>query len=263
MSIAAVHPADTRLLVAVLAFGMFVVMLPRPAPRPMAAAVLVVIVALWSFGATLIWGTGGPTKLRIGVALSRLGGSTLLACAMIGIVAAAAALRSFAHGDKRSGTRLAVLFAVAFGAWSATVRYSPVIAVLGLITAAVAFRWAATMPADREQSQQRSHLTAARTGAARLRILAGVVLSLSGPAFYAWLQWGPKSWIDPACGASLVLPAFIISVGTPAIVVGLTSRAAGKRTEVVAAAAIITILAAGAMCVLAFLLWFGQHKCGE
>jgi hypothetical protein len=55
--IAAAHPADTRLLTAVVVFVVFVSMLPRPAPRPLAVAALCAIVAVWDFGATLIWGT--------------------------------------------------------------------------------------------------------------------------------------------------------------------------------------------------------------
>jgi hypothetical protein len=262
--IAAAHPADTRLVIAVAVFVVFVWLLPRPAPRPLSAAALCVIVAAWDFGATLIWGTGGATKLRFAFAFSPVGGPALLACAIIGIIAAACALRSFAHAERRTGTLLAGAFAVAFAAWSATVRYSPIIAVLGLFTGSIALWWAATMPADEQPTQLDAPPVARLARWARLRVLASVGLVLmSGPVFYAWLRWGPKSWVDPACGASLVLPAFIMSVAIPALAVGFTSRAAGRRTEAVAAAAVITILVAAAICVVAFLLWFGQNNCGE
>ena len=245
-------------------FVVFVLTLPRPTPRPMAAAALCAIVAVWDFGATLIWGTGGPTKLRFAFAFSPVGASVLLACAVLGIIAAAAALRSFAHADRRTGTLLSGLFALAFAAWSAAVRYSPVIAAIGLLTGGVALWWAGTMPVDEGPPQIESPLAAPPARRAWLRIFACVGLSISsGPVFYAWLRWGPKSWVDPACGASLVIPAFIVSVGLPAVVVGFTSRAAGRRTEAVAAAVVITTLIAAATCVVAFLIWFGQNNCGE
>ena len=245
-------------------FVVFVLMLPRSALRPLAAAALCTIVAVWDFGATLIWGTGGPTKLRFAFAFSPVGGSVLLACAVLGIIAAAGALRSFAHADRRTGTLLSGLFALAFAAWSAAVRYSPIVAAIGLLTGGVALWWAGTMPVDEGPPQVESPLAEPRARREWLSIFARVGLPiLSGPVFYAWLRWGPKSWVDPACGASLVIPAFIVSIGIPALGVGFTSRAAGRRTEAVAAAAVITTLIAAAICVVAFLIWFGQNNCGE
>jgi hypothetical protein len=261
--IAAVHPAGTRLLVALVVFVVFVWMLPRPAPRPLAVAALCVVVAVWDFGATLIWGTGGPSKLRFSFGLSTVGGSALLACAVVGILAAAAALHSFAHDDKRTGTVLAGIVAVAFAVWSLAVRYSPIIAAIGLLTGGAALWWAATMPVDDRPTQLEAPLGSPRAPGAPLRAFAPVVLALlSGALYYAWLRWGPKGSVysDP-CGPSLPLPAFIVSIGLAALAVGFTSRAAGRRTEAVAAAAVITALLAAAVCVVAFLIWFGQNNC--
>jgi hypothetical protein len=239
-------------------------MLPRPAPRPLAVAALCAIAAVWDFGATLIWGTGGPSKLRFAFAFSTVGGSALLACAVFGIIAAAAALHSFANANKRTGTVLAGSFAVAFAAWSSAVRYSPIIAALGLLTGGAALWWAATMSVDDRPSPVEPPLTSPLARAASLRAFARVVLPfLSGVLFYAWLRWGPKSSIDPACGTSLPLLAFIVSVGIPALTVGFNSRAAGRSSEAGAAAAVITALLAAAICVVAFLIWFGQNNCGE
>lgn len=54
---AAAHLAGTRLLVALAVFVVYLGILPRPAPRPLAVAALCVLVVVWTFGATLIWGT--------------------------------------------------------------------------------------------------------------------------------------------------------------------------------------------------------------
>lgn len=203
--IAAAHPADTRLLIAVVVFVAFVSMLPRPAPRPLAVAALCAIVAVWDFGATLIWGTGGPSKLRFAFAFSTVGGSALLACAVCGILAAAAGLRSFANANKRTGTVLAGIFAVAFAVWSSAVRYSPIVAAIGLLTGGAARRWAATMPVDDRPALLEPPLTSPLARAASLRALARVVLPfLSGALYYAWLRLGPKSSIsipraEPPC----------------------------------------------------------------
>ena len=87
---------------------------------------------------------------------------------------------------------------------------------------------------------------------------------LTGVAFYAWLQLSPKSWIDPACG----LQAWALIASTPLMGAGALApgfyahgRRAGSLTiAATTAAAILLTLAA---CLVAFLLWFGQHMCGE
>jgi hypothetical protein len=86
---------------------------------------------------------------------------------------------------------------------------------------------------------------------------------LSGVVYYAWLQWGPKDGADPTCAATLVVPAFVASVAIPALAVGFTSRAAGRRTEAALAGAVLTAPVAAGVCVLVFLTWFGQNHCGE
>jgi hypothetical protein len=255
---AAVYPAELRLLVAVAVFLVYVAMLPRPAPRPLAAATLCAIVVVWDFGATLIWGTAGPSKVRFDFVLGAAGGLALLACAIASIVAAAGALRLFAHGKTRAGTILAGVFGVGLAGWSAAVRYSPFIAAIGLLAGSVALWWAATMPADHAPALVEKPRTLL------LRALPPVVMPcMSGFLFYAYLKWGPTSWADPGCGASLVIPVFFGAVGVSALAVWRTSRAAGRRTEAVAATAVIAALLAAGICVVAFLLWFGQNHCGE
>ncbi len=227
-------------------------------------AALSVIVVVWDFGATLIWGTGGPTKLRFAYAFSTIGGSALLACAALGIIAAAAALRSFAHANKRTGTVLSAIFALAFAVWSSAVRYPPVMAAVGLLAGLLALRWAATMSLEDQPAHLAAPLAAPLARGRLLRAFTRVGLPfLFGALYYACLRWGPKSSVDAQCGASLAIPAFIVSVGIPALAAGFSSRAAGRRTEAVAAAAVITTLLAAAICVVVFLIWFGQNNCGE
>jgi hypothetical protein len=262
--VAALYQANTRLLVALVLFVLFVAVLPRPNPRPLAAAVVGAIVVVWDFGATLIWGTGGSTKVRFDFALAgTAGGWVVLVAVVVGIISGAAALRAFADQRRRFGTLLGGGFVLAFAFWSSAVRYSPIVALIGLLAATAAFWWAA---APREQTSVKvaDPRPASQSLPVRLPVALGTVLPfLSGFLFYACLQWGPKTWDDPQCGATLFIPAFIAAVGIPAIAVGLSTWAAGKRTEAILAATLITVLAAAGICALAFVCWFGQNLCGE
>jgi hypothetical protein len=266
--IAALYQSDTRLLVTAAMFVSFIAVLPRPAPRPVATVAVGGIVALWDFGATLIWGTAGLTKVRFPFALSGTFGSWLvLAAAVIGTAAAAGSLRAFAHRERSLALLLAGTFLGAFAFWSFVVRYSPIIAIFGALVAVTALMWAATAaPPEQEASLDHHRSTGGivAVGKARLLLPVRVLLPiLSGLIFYASLRWGPKSWVDPQCGPTLVIPAFIAAVALSAVGGGLASRIAGRRTETVVAATLLTGLVAAGICALAFLLWFGQNHCGE
>jgi hypothetical protein len=84
---------------------------------------------------------------------------------------------------------------------------------------------------------------------------------LSGFALFEWLELGPKSWIDPACGASLLscIPFFIVAP----LVAGIRSRMIGRGWPTTAALVIAAAFLTAAACVLGFLTWFGKHHCGE
>jgi hypothetical protein len=261
---AAAYPAQTRLLVAAAVFLVYLVLLPRPARRPLAVAGLCVLVVVWDFGATLIWGTGAASKVRFEFVLGAGGSLALLVCAVAGIIALAGALRLLAEGKTRAGAVLSAVFVSAFAGWSSAVRYSPIVAVVGLLAGGAALWWAATVPADDALSLPPQSPQESQARRDLLNAVSRVVLPcVSGLVFYAYLRWGPKSWVDRACGAELVLPAFILAVGASGLGVWVASRVAGKRAEAVAAAIVITALLAGVICVVAFLLWFGQNHCGE
>jgi hypothetical protein len=264
LPLAATHPGSTRLSVSVIVLIIFTLTLPRPAPRPLAVAALYALVVIWDFGATLIWGTGGPTKLRFQFTLTGAGGWALLACAIVGILAAAAALRSFGRARNRAGAYFAGVFAIAFAAWSLAVRYSPVIATIGLFTGCAALLWAAKMPSDVQPAHPEHPTAPPQANAKLLLALSRLILPpLCGFLYYASLRWGPKTWTDPECGATLIVPAFVAAVSIPTLTVGLTTRATGRRTETVLASAILVALLTAAACVLVFLIWFGQNHCGE
>ncbi|HEY1776806.1 MAG TPA: hypothetical protein VGG41_11660 [Solirubrobacteraceae bacterium] len=263
--IAALYQGDTRLLVTAAMFVLFIAVLPRPTPRPVATVAIGAIVALWDFGATLIWGTAGLTKVRFLFALSGTFGSWLvLASAVIGTAAAAGSLRAFSHRERSLGLLLAGTFLGAFAFWSFVVRYSPIIAIFGGVAAVTALRWAATVASAEQEAGLDHHRSTVEIGKARLLLPVRVLLPiLSGLIFYASLRWGPKSWGDLQCGATLGIPAFVAAVALSAAGGGLASRIAGRRTEAVVAAALLTGLVAAGICVVAFLLWFGQNHCGE
>lgn len=106
VSVAAFHPAGIRLLVAIVVLAGFAGLLPRPARRPLTVAVLSTLVVIWDFGATLIWGSPAQSKVRLGFALTGTGGAALLACAVVGMLAAGGAVRTFAAGRDRAALAL-------------------------------------------------------------------------------------------------------------------------------------------------------------
>ncbi|MGH2929008.1 MAG: hypothetical protein ACRDL8_12460 [Solirubrobacteraceae bacterium] len=223
------------------------------------------IVVIWDFGATLIWGTAGPSKVRFDFVLSGgVGALGLLCCAIAGIIAGAAALRSFAVGRRRAGTVLGGVFTITFVGWSLAVRYWPPVAVIGLSLGCLALWWAARAPTNDPPATAEGHRREPGAHGAWLRVLPPVVLPcLSGFAFYSYLRWGSKSWADPGCGANLIVPAFIAAIAVSGLGVWGSTRAAGKRSEAIAAAVVITALVAAAMCAVAFLIWFTQNNCGD
>lgn len=177
-----------------------------PAACPETAGGLGVIGACRDLGfrRDLIWGSPALSKVRLGFALTGAGGAALLACAVVGMFAAGGAARSFAVGRDRAGLALSLMFAVSFIFWSVAVRYSPLIAAIGGLTGGAALWWASSEPDDVELASQAPGVR--HPAASVLRVAAGFLLPPArGALFYASLRWGPKTWADPACGATLVV----------------------------------------------------------
>ena len=175
---AALYGAGMRLGLSAVILALFVAILPRPAPRPLSVAALYAVTVGWDFGATLIWGTGGPSKVRLDFVVSgRAGSWLLLACATSGILAAASSLRAFANAKRRTGCWFAAAFVAMFALWSCAVRYQPDIAVLGLIVGVVALGAAAPVAVD----EQLMRLHAERAPRRRLTgfVWAGAVIAAS------------------------------------------------------------------------------------
>jgi hypothetical protein len=192
VSVAAFHPAGIRLLVAIVVLAGFAGLLPRPARRPLTVAVLSTLVVIWDFGATLIWGSPAQSKVRLGFALTGTGGAALLACAVVGMLAAGGAVRTFAAGRDRAALALSLTFAVSFIFWSVTVRFSPLIAAFGVLAGSAALWWASREPDNAQPAPQVSGLRHSTTTV--LRAAAGVALPPAcGALFYASLRWGLRA----------------------------------------------------------------------
>jgi hypothetical protein len=97
-----------------------------------------------------------------------------------------------------------------------------------------------------------------------LNTLTVALPPLSGFAFFWWLEWSPKTWADPECGIPRsLLVTFVPFFAIPPLLAGIQARRSGKGW-----AASVGFFAGGLLltafcCVLAFLVWFGKHKCGE
>jgi hypothetical protein len=266
LPIAALYQTDMRLLIAAALFVVFLGLLPWTAPRPLAVTALLPVIAAWDFGATLIWGTGGPTKVRFDFLVSgALGNWCLLAVAVVGIVASAVSLRAFARGKGRLGTLLAGASTLSFVVWSCAVRYPPIVAVIGLLIIAAAFWWAASPSNAEKLALTNKFASTARSARARVALaLSSLLPFVSGFIVYACLEWGPTGSPGDRCwGSTLIVPVFIAALAMPGIAMALSSRAAGKRTEVVVSLAAVAVLSAAALCFFASLCWFGQNMCGE
>jgi hypothetical protein len=103
---------------------------------------------------------------------------------------------------------------------------------------------------------------------ARLRTILNALIAVlplvSGSAFFWWLEWSPKTWIDPACGISRsLLPTFVPFFAIPPLITGVRARRSGQGWGTTTTLFVGTLLLTGFCCVLAFLVWFGKHKCGE
>jgi hypothetical protein len=263
-SLAALYPASTRLMVAVVVLALFGVLAPKRSPRPLALAVISVIVAGWLFGATLVWGTGRGSRFPSAAVLSALYGAPLLGLAVLGALCSGGALRAFAYEKRRLGWALATVFAVTFAGWSALVRYSVIAAVVVLASSVGALVFASTPPRAPAASGTAQALNAA--GARASRVLGNFVASplLSGFAFYWWLRWSPKSLVDPACGLpAWVALTFVPFIVVPGIVASLGARRAGRSREAAAAIAVGVTAVTVSVCFVAFLMWFGLNRCGE
>jgi hypothetical protein len=254
--------------VALILMGLFALVVPRRSPRPLPLAVMSVIAVVWLFGATLIWGTGYPSKVRWGIELNAWQGAALLAVAAVGVLSGAAALRSFAHSERRAGWALASVFVIAFLGWSSVVRYSVIIVFIAVGTGIAAMWFASTPPAPSPAARpERPATQHANRGASRPWLwnsLSALVPFLAGPLFYWWLRASPKSWIDPTCGLASWLPlTFIPFIAIPGFSAWIRSRALGKSREAAAAAVVAAAAVTIGGCLLAFLVWFGANKCGE
>lgn len=252
---AALYPASTRLSVALLLGGAFAVLAPRRSPRPLALAVIGVIVAGWLFGATLIWGTGAQD------------GAALLALAAAGVLSAGGALRGFAHQNHRAGWVLATIFAVAFAGWSAVVRYSAVFALVALTVGMAALWLASTSPPPSTGEAGEGGAMAStkpRTARWMWNSVVTALPFLSGLLFYWWLKISPKTWIDPTCGLAGWVPVTVIPfIAIPAFTAWNRTRMLGKSREAAVAAVVVTAAVTIGLGILAFLVWFGMNQCGE
>ena len=266
LSEAALYPASTRLAIAVILMGAFALIAPRRSSRPLSLAVMSVIAATWLFGATLIWGTAAPSKLRWGIELSDCEGAALLVLAGAGVLGSAGALRSFADNRRRAGWALATVFVIAFLGWSAVVRYSMVIVFIAVAAGSVSL-WFASIPPELSPAalaETSATHHGSRGASGGWSSVSRLVPFLAGPLFYWWLKLSPKSWADPACGLAHWLPfTFIPFLAIPGLTAWIRTRSLGKNREAAAAAVVVAAGVTIGVCVLAFLVWFGANRCGE
>jgi hypothetical protein len=97
-----------------------------------------------------------------------------------------------------------------------------------------------------------------------LKAMLALPPALAGFVFYLWLEWSPKSWLDPTCGVTdYALLAFLPVFAAPTITSAVWSHRTGKDAAVTVWLALGTLVVTAAACVLGFLVWFGKHKCGE
>jgi hypothetical protein len=263
--LASLYPTSTQLGVGLAVVILFAAIAPFRSPRPVAVAAMGVFVAVWMFAATLVWATGGGSKLRSGADLTPFASAALLAVAVVGALAAAGALRLFARQRHQAGRALVGLFTLAFVVWSAIVRYSVVAAVLGLGIGLVAL-------ADANESAAASTAGGARISpanpvhpAVRIGLGAAAVAApaLSGLLLHLWLTSRSRGALDP-CGSVGGFPAvFILFPGLAAGIVWGLMRVAGRTRQPSAAVAIVVGAAAVAVCAFVFIAWFGVHHCGE
>lgn len=90
---------------------------------------------------------------------------------------------------------------------------------------------------------------------------------LSAVAFYGWLEWmnsyqdcGPKYL--PGTGIPTTLTAIPFILIPPVITAAGAARTA-KSWLAVTALSICTLLLTAAALTFTFLIWFGEHHCGE
>ena len=154
LCLAGAHPVQARvaLWVAGLAgFGLAAYPGRRHSLHVGATVVLSVLVLVWMFGATLVWGTARSTQLRLpGIASNGvLGweGTALLILAVVGVASIDLALRYFTLARPRLGWALTASAVACFGLWSLGVAYPVTAAVLagaiGLVATAIVYllRW--------------------------------------------------------------------------------------------------------------------------
>lgn len=197
--LASAQPASLRLTLALAGAILFATAATTRWQRPIPAAsvaVLIVIVAGWLFGATLVWGTGYATKVRWAAAWTSNGQAwqwtALLAVALLGIVATGLALRSFAHQQRRRGWMLAAISGAAFAGWSAVVRYPVGFAIIAAVAGFAALLFvAAPPPVDTATGQPEGG--GVRHRAAVPVLVAAIAIGVGWVIYaFAWLVVGPE-----------------------------------------------------------------------
>src|SRR5690348_15050118 len=97
------------------------------------------------------------------------------------------------------------------------------------------------------------------------RLIIFLLPLVTGFAYWLWLELAPKSWAGGDCGLSstqVLLPAIACVVAPVTLD---AARALGARRPWQAAAlraAGLGVLIVAAL-IVAFMLWFGAHRCGE
>lgn len=137
-TLAAIEPSWTRLAVPFLGVALFALAASFRQQRsaPVAAlVVLTILLGLWMFGAGLVWSKRWPSMIRSSGGWVNDPGAwewtALLGLAFVAVGCIGAALRAFTEGRDRPAWAYAGVALTAFAGWTAVVRYSVVLAVVG------------------------------------------------------------------------------------------------------------------------------------
>lgn len=203
---ASVHPAGTRVGIALLGLTMFGAIASKRWERRFPVVpvlVLCLIVTGWLFAATLVWGTGYATKVRSSATWAYDGNAwqwtALLALALLGVFCLGFALRTFARESSRRAWLLSAVAGTAFIAWSGVVRYSVAAAGFVLLVGAVATAFVG--------SQQNAPTVVPKASRGQLHVaipllLATIVIGCAWAFFaFGWLVVGSEGRAACNCWA--------------------------------------------------------------